>query len=140
MFCFIIFFRGDSMKEKVIGILIVGLLLVTVFPCVKASTQKTDVTKNTTNDVYPSGWIILLSSNIQGIEKGLHFGGMSDINITATYQNTLLIRTKPIWGSAIITEDVDLQIQIKHFFGIVDIYGTSGEIIGICEDVSWKII
>ena len=126
--------------KKIIGILIVGLLLVTVFPFVNASTQKTDKMKNTTDEVFPSGWIILVSSNLQGIDEGLHLGGMSDINITATYQNTLLIRTKPIWGSAIITEDVDIQIQMKHFFGIIDKYGNSGEIIGICEDVSWKII
>ena len=130
------------MKNKIIWtICLLAMILILNIPSIPSSAVKPSyVAKNTTDDVYPSGWIILLSSNIQGIEEGLHFGGMSDINITATYQNTLFIRTKPIWGSAIVLDDVDLQIQIKHFFGMVDIYGNSGEIIGICEDVSWKII
>jgi hypothetical protein len=122
--------------RKIFGsICIISILLILVIPSIPA-----DVTKNPTDEVFESGWFILVSSNLKGIDEGLHIGGMSDINITATYQNTLLIRTKPIWGSTIITEDVDIQIQMKHFFGIINIYGDSGEIIGICADVSWKII
>ena len=129
------------MRKIFSSICVICVLLILMIPSIPANvTKQSDVTKNTTDEVYESGWIILVSSNIQGIDEGLHFGGISDINITATYQNTFLIRTKPIWGSAIITEDVDIQIQMKHFWGIADIYGSSGEIIGICEDVSWKII
>jgi hypothetical protein len=143
------FFRGYNMKKKIVGILIVGLLMIPVFPGVNASIYKIDkknntIVENTIDEVYSSGWICLLSSNIQGVgEEGkhlLHFGYMSNITITATYQNTFFIRTKPIWGSAIVLDDVDIQIQMKHFFGMVDIYRNSGEIIGYCEDVSWKII
>ena len=122
--------------RKIFGsICIISILLILIIPSIPA-----DVTKNPTDEVFESGWIILVSSNLQGIDEGLHIGGISDINITATYQNTLLIRTKPIWGSTIITEDVDIQIQMKHFFGIINIYKGSGELIGICEDISWKII
>jgi len=130
------------MKNKIIwSICILTLMLIMTIPSIPSDvTKQSDIIKNTTDEVYKSGWICLLSSNIQGMEEGLHFGGMSNINITATYQNTFLIRTKPIWGSAIILEDVDIQIQMKHFFGIVDIVGNAGEIVGICEDVSWKLI
>jgi hypothetical protein len=96
--------------------------------------------KYTTDEVYSSGWVILVSSNIQGIDEGLHIGGLTNITVTATYQNTFLIYTEPIWGSTIITEDVDIQLHMGHFFGIIEKYGNSGEIIGICEDVSWEII
>ena len=130
------------MRKKIIkSICLIAIMLILTIPSIPANiTKPSNVVKNTTDEVYKSGWICLLSSNIQGMEEGLHFGGMSNINITATYQNTFFIRTKPIWGSAIILEDVDIQIQMKHFFGFVDIVGNAGEIVGICEDVSWKII
>lgn len=130
------------MRNKIIwSISTLAIMLLLMTSSIPIGIAKpSDIIKNTTDDVYKSGWIILVSSNIQGIDEGLHIGGLSNINITATYQNTLLIYTKPIWGSTIITDDVDIQIQIKHFFGIIDKYGNSGEIIGICEDISWKII
>jgi len=130
------------MRKKIIGsICLIAIMLILTIPIIPANIVKpSNVVKNTTDEVYKSGWICLFSSNIQGMEEGLHFGGMSNINITATYQNTFFIRTKPIWGSAIILEDVDIQIQMKHFFGFVDIVGNAGEIVGICGDVSWKII
>jgi len=131
------------MRKKIIrSICLIAIMLILTIPSIPANIAKpSNVVKNTTDEVYESGWILLLSSNVLGIdEEGLHFGGMNDLNITATYQNTFIIRTKPIWGSAIILEDVDIQIQMKHFFGFVDIVGNAGEIVGICEDVSWKII
>jgi len=130
------------MKNKIIwSICVLAVILILTIPSIPSNVVKqSDVTKNTIDEVYKSGWILLVSSNIQGIDEGFHIGGMSNINVTATYQNTFIIRTKPIWGSTIITEDVDIQIQMKHFFGLVEKFGTSGEIIGICEDVSWKII
>jgi hypothetical protein len=130
------------MRNKIIwSICVFAVILTLILPSIPANvTKQSNLTKDTTDEVYESGFFILLSSNIQGIDEGLHFGGMRDVNITATYQNTFLIRTKPIWGSAIILEDVDIQIQMKHFYGIVDIVGNAGEIFGICEDVSWKII
>ncbi len=129
------------MRKIISSICIISILLILIIPSIPANVPKqSDIIKNTTDEVYESGFIILVSSNIQGIDEGLHFEGMNNINITATYQNTFLIFTKPIWGSAIITEDVDIQIKMKHFFGVVNIYGNSGEIVGYCEDVSWKII
>ena len=130
------------MKNKIIGSIgfLVVMLLLTIPSISFGLAESSDITKDTIDEVFESGWIILVSSNLQGIDEGLHVGGMSNINVTATYQNTLLLRTKPIWGSTIITEDVDIQIQMKHFFGIVDIVGNAGEIVGICEDVSWKLI
>ncbi len=130
------------MKNKIIkSITLITIILILMIPSIPAKvTKQSDISKKSTDEIYNSGWICLISSNIQGINEGLHFGGMSDINITATYQNVFFIRTNPIWGSAFISEDVDIQIQMKRFFGFVDIHRNSGEIIGICEDVSWKII
>jgi hypothetical protein len=135
-------YEVGKMRYKIVkSICLIAIISILMIPSIPANiTKQSDITKNTTDEVYHSGWIILVSSSLQGVDEGLHIGGMNDINIIATYQNTLLIRTKPIWGSTIITEDVDIQIQMKHFFGIINKYGDSGEIIGICEDVSWEII
>jgi len=131
-----------KMRKKIISSLcLIAIMLILTIPSIPANiVEPSNVVKNTIDEVYDSGFIILLSSNIQGVDEGLHFEGMNDLNITATYQNTFLIFTKPVWGSAIILEDVDIQIQMKHFFRVVDIYGNAGEIVGYCEDVSWKII
>ena len=116
------------MRNKIIwsiGVLAV-ILILTISSNPSNVAKPSDTTKNTTDDVYDSGWVLLVSSDLQGIDEGLHIGGMSNINVTATYQNAFFIRTKPIWGSTIITEDVDIQIQMKHSFGLVAKCGTSG--------------
>ena len=35
------------------------------------------------NEVYGTGWFVLSSPNIEGIEEGLNLGGMHDLNFTA---------------------------------------------------------
>jgi hypothetical protein len=124
------------MIKKTLGYFgIISIILMLVIPNIVALEEI-----NSSREVYESGWFILVSPNVEGIENGLHLGGMHDLNITALGGNTFLIFTKPIWGTAIITNYVDLNIQMVHFFGIADIFDNQGVIIGKCEDVSWEKI
>ena len=129
---------GKKMKKKIyasIGILISSLML--MIPTISAIT-----TTNSSNEIYEFGRIILVSPDIEGIEDGLHFGGMHDINITIHGGNTVLLRTRPIWGSTLVTDYIDMNIQMKNFFGIADIVikdnVSHGILIGICQDISWE--
>lgn len=128
------------MKNKIyayIGIIISILML--MMPSISA-TEET----NSSNEVYEFGRFILVSPDIEGVEEGIHFGGMHDLNITIHGGNTFILRTRPIWGSTMIADYIDLNIQMKHFFGFADIFMDEGVgqgiLIGICRDISWEKI
>jgi len=118
-----------------VGILVIFLML--LLPSVPAKKETRPST-----EVYESGWFILVSPNITGIEPDVRFGGLQDLNITIHGGNTFVLRTKPIWGSTIMCKYVDLHIQMTNFFGFIDIYNRSGacegEIVGICKGISWQ--
>jgi hypothetical protein len=114
---------------------LIAIILMLVVPNISAIKET-----NSSGKVYDSGWFMLISPNVEGIGQGLHLGGMHDLNITATGGNTFLIVTRPIWGAAIITGYIDLNIRMEHFFGIADIIGNAGAIIGRCENISWEKI
>jgi hypothetical protein len=124
------------MEKKIIYYIGIITIILMLFTPNISSIKQTD----SSSEIYDSGQFILVSPHIEGIEEGLHLGGMNDLNITALGENTFLILTKPIWGSTIITNYIDLNIKIKHFFGIADIYNNQGVIIGKCEEVSWEKI
>ena len=128
------------MKNKTyahIGIIISILML--IMPSISA-TEET----NSSNEVYKSGWFILSSPDIEGMQEGLHLGGIHDLNFTIRGGNTFILRTKPIWGSTMIADYIDLNIKMENFFGIADIFMDEGVgkavIIGICSDISWEKI
>lgn len=128
------------MKNKIyiyIGIIISILML--IMPGISATKET-----NSSNEVYKFGWFILDSPDIEGVEEGTHFGGMHDLNITIHGENMFILRTRPIWGSTMNADYNDLNIHMKHFFGIADIFmdeGVSkGIFIGICRDISWEKI
>lgn len=128
------------MKKKTYGYIgMAVILLMLMVPNIPAK----EVTSSS-NDIYPSGWIVLVSQDIRGMETGIHFWGIQDLNITIHGGNDLILRTRPIWGTLMLSTYVDLHIQMAHFFGIVDIQNIEGvckgEIIGICQDVSWEKI
>ena len=128
------------MKNKIyVHIGIIFSIFILMMPSISA----TEAT-NSSNEVYEFGRFILASPDIEGIEEGLHLGGMHDLNITIRGGNTFILRTRPIWGSTLVADYIDLNIQMKNFFGIADIYNddnvTQGVLIGICSDISWKEI
>ena len=110
------------MKNKIyayIGILITILML--MIPSISSAEEK-----NSSNEVYEFGWLILVSPEIEGIAECINFGGMHDLNITIHGGNTFILRTRPIWGSTIIADYIDLNIQMKNFFGFANIVFDEG--------------
>ena len=107
------------MKKKIcLIILAMSLFLMLLVPCI-TSIGYNNLSVNLSNVVYDSGCFILVSPNIEGVEEGLNIGGMHDLNITTNGgKNTFLILTKPIWGSTIITNlvDINIQIHVSVFF------------------------
>ncbi|UCF49887.1 MAG: hypothetical protein JSU91_09090 [Thermoplasmatales archaeon] len=127
-------------KNKIYAYIgIITSILMLLIPSISA----TDET-NSSNEVYGFGRLFLVSPDIEGIEEGIHFGGLHDLNITIRGGNTFILRTRPIWGSTFIADYVDINIQMKNFFGFADIYMDEdvcqGILIGRCEDISWEKI
>jgi hypothetical protein len=130
------------MMKKIYGYVgIIAILLMLIAPSIPAKKETPS-----SSDVYQSGWFILVSPDIRGLglENGTHFGGIEDLNITIHGGNTFVLRTKPIWGSTMFSNYIDIHLQMANFFGFVDIYNRDGlyegEIVGICKDVSWEKI
>ncbi len=58
-----------------VGIIIIILML--VIPSIPAKKET-----SSSNEVYESGWFVLISPDIEGVEEGTHLGGKHDLNIT----------------------------------------------------------
>ena len=132
---------NENMNKKIF-VLIIGFLFIgTTFLSSNTTTAIKEKEIISNNEIYEYGIIILDCNSITGIPEEEHVGGLQNIKIVTNGLTQGLIFTIPIWGSAIIIENNNIQINMENFFGVSVSYSCgAGSIVGIGKNIEWKII
>ena len=131
--------RGDNINKKrslaMIGILTIMILIMSTIP-VTATNEK----EGSSSAVFKYGMFVLTCTNTEGLQEEEHVGGLSDVDFTAS-SNEFIILTFPIWGTTILDDNVEIHIQMEHFFGVIQTnHDGEVEVLGICKNISWELI
>ena len=101
------------MNKKRIGILIGFLLIITLFLSTVSVTATNEIEPKS-DTVYKFGAFVLTCSELEGLDREYHIGGLSNLDFIATSEQ-FIIATLPMWGTTIIEDQAEIHITIENF-------------------------
>ena len=124
-----------------VGLLSIGLLFISTVILGTNTITAYEEENLLDNETYEYGFIVLDCNSISGLPENEHVGGLNGVDLTTNGLTQGIIFTIPVWGSAIVIENKEIQLHMDNFFGVSVSYSCgAGSIVGIGKNIQWNII